>query len=366
MSTLIKSQVLTSNCIMKRYYVLRAVLALVLVLFCLSSVKAQLFYQDSHLFIGPKPTNWASSGNSPGVYLGPNWGIEFSENGLNFWRPFGSSNWGNYKLFIDQSGKIGIGRKPITHALEVNGRVWTTQGLLITSDERLKRNVVDINGMCLSKLAKLNGKFYEKQISSETDRRKNVMKMLSEGKISNEESQAALSSLSRVADGDSYKKEFGFMAQEVKDLFPELVEQDADGIYAVNYTGLIPILVEAIKELQAKIEALENKERVSFKIGEVTTANEKVNSISEVYLSQNIPNPVNGSARIDYILPEGTTRAFISFYSINGAEVKNVPLDVNVQSGSITVTSADFAPGLYVYKLIANGALLGARKLMSK
>ena len=64
---------------MKRYYVLRAVLALVLVLFCLSSVKAQLFYQDSHLFIGPKPTNWASSGNSPGVYLGPNWGIELFE-----------------------------------------------------------------------------------------------------------------------------------------------------------------------------------------------------------------------------------------------------------------------------------------------
>jgi len=235
---------------MKRFYVLRVVLALVLVLFCLSSVKVQLFYQDSRLFIGPKPTNWASSGNSPGVYLGPNWEIEFSENGLNFWRPFGSSNWGNYKLFIDQSGKIGIGRKPITHALEVNGRVWTTQGLLITSDERLKRNVVDINGMCLSKLAKLNGKFYEKQISSETDRRKNVMKMLSEGKISNEESQAALSSLSRVADGDSYKKEFGFMSQEIKELFPELVEQDADGIYAVNYTGFIPILVEAIKELE--------------------------------------------------------------------------------------------------------------------
>ena len=41
---------------------------------------------------------------------------------------------------------MGIGRKPTTYALEVNGRVWTTQGLLITSDERLKRNVVDING----------------------------------------------------------------------------------------------------------------------------------------------------------------------------------------------------------------------------
>ena len=351
---------------MKRCYVLRAVLALVLVLFCLSSVKAQLFYQDSHLFIGPKPTNWASSGNSPGVYLGPNWGIEFSENGLNFWRPFGSSNWGNYKLFIDQSGKIGIGRKPITHALEVNGRVWTTQGLLITSDERLKRNVVDINGMCLSKLAKLNGKFYEKQISSETDRRKNVMKMLSEGKISNEESQAALSSLSRVADGDSYKKEFGFMSQEIKELFPELVEQDADGIYAVNYTGFIPILVEAIKELQVKIKALENNGQVSLRSGEKSVSSYGDNIVGEEYLSQNAPNPIENSSKINYSLPEGTTSAAISFYSINGAEVKNVLLDVNVRSGSITVTSADFATGLYVYKLIANSVLLGFKKFISK
>lgn len=220
--------------------------------------------------------------------------------------------------------------------------------------------------MCLSKLAKLNGKFYEKQISSETDRRKNVMKMLSEGKISNEESQAALSSLSRVADGDSYKKEFGFMAQEVKDLFPELVEQDADGIYAVNYTGLIPILVEAIKELQVKIKALENNGQVSLRSGEKSVSSYGDNIVGEEYLSQNAPNPIENSSKINYSLPEGTTSAAISFYSINGAEVKNVPLDVNVRSGSITVTSADFAPGLYVYKLIANGVLLGFKKLISK
>ena len=74
---------------MKRCYVLRAVLALVLVLFCLSSVKAQLFYQDSHLFIGPKPTNWASNiqgvlikqqkGNryKSTISLGVNWDICF-------------------------------------------------------------------------------------------------------------------------------------------------------------------------------------------------------------------------------------------------------------------------------------------------
>ena len=151
----------------------------------------------------------------------------------------------------------------------------------------------------------------------------------------------------------------------MKELFPELVEQDAEGIYAVNYTGLIPVLVEAIKELQARVETLENQGQISFKSGEATTTNEKILDTEE-YLSQNVPNPVNGNARIDYTLPEGTTSAAITFYSINGTQVKNIPLDVHGRKGSITVSSADFASGLHIYKLIANGVVVGTKKLVNK
>ena len=350
---------------MKKIFTLRTTLVVVLAMCWMPSLKAQLFYQDSHLFIGQKPNNWNGVGSAPGVYIGPSWSMEFSEGGLNIWRPYGSPNWGNYKLFIDQAGKIGIGRKPTTYALEVNGRVWTTQGLLITSDERLKRNILNINSTYLSKLKRLQGKFYEKQIVSEADRRKEVATMIAQGKISKEDAQSALAAPFNQSGSNAYKKEFGFIAQEVKELFPELVEQDAEGIYAVNYTGLIPVLVEAIKELQAKVEALENQGQISFKSGEVTTANNK-SLDTEEYLSQNVPNPVNGNARIDYTLPEGTTSAAIAFYSINGAQVKNIPLDVHDRKGSITVSSADFASGLHIYKLIANGVVVGTKKLVNK
>lgn len=350
---------------MKKIFTLRTTLVVVLAMCWMPSLKAQLFYQDSHLFIGQKPNNWNGVGSAPGVYIGPSWSMEFSEGGLNIWRPYGSPNWGNYKLFIDQAGKIGIGRKPTTYALEVNGRVWTTQGLLITSDERLKRNILNINSTYLSKLKRLQGKFYEKQIVSEADRRKEVATMIAQGKISKEDAQSALAAPFNQSGSNAYKKEFGFIAQEVKELFPELVEQDAEGIYAVNYTGLIPVLVEAIKELQAKVEALESQGRISFKSGEVTTANNK-SLDTEEYLSQNVPNPVNGNARIDYTLPEGTTSAAITFYSINGTQVKNIPLDVHGRKGSITVSSADFASGLHIYKLIANGVVVGTKKLVNK
>lgn len=57
---------------------------------------------------------------------------------------------------------------------------------------------------------------------------------------------------------DSYKnneQQIGLLAQEVQCLFPQLVHTDNKGMLSVNYTGLIPVIVEAIKELNDKLEA---------------------------------------------------------------------------------------------------------------
>ena len=53
--------------------------------------------------------------------------------------------------------------------------------------------------------------------------------------------------------------QIGFIAQDIRELFPELVHEDEDGFLAVNYTGLIPVLVEGVKEQQATISDLNNK-----------------------------------------------------------------------------------------------------------
>jgi hypothetical protein len=53
----------------------------------------------------------------------------------------------------------------------------------------------------------------------------------------------------------------GVLAQDVEAVFPELVVTMADGWKRVNYTGLIGVLVEAVKELKAKNEALEARVR---------------------------------------------------------------------------------------------------------
>lgn len=52
-------------------------------------------------------------------------------------------------------------------------------------------------------------------------------------------------------------KQLGFIAQEMQEVFPELVSEDKEGYLSVNYTGLIPVLTEAVKDLNNKNEALE-------------------------------------------------------------------------------------------------------------
>jgi len=56
----------------------------------------------------------------------------------------------------------------------------------------------------------------------------------------------------------------GLIAQEVEALFPELVKTDEKGFKSLNYTGLIPHLIESVKQLadrNAKLEA----ENAAFK-----------------------------------------------------------------------------------------------------
>ncbi|WP_339815464.1 tail fiber domain-containing protein, partial [uncultured Imperialibacter sp.] len=57
------------------------------------------------------------------------------------------------------------------------------------------------------------------------------------------------------ADADT-EIHFGVIAQEIEKLFPHMVKEDSRGYKSVNYTELIPVLIEAIKEQQKLIEKL--------------------------------------------------------------------------------------------------------------
>lgn len=53
------------------------------------------------------------------------------------------------------------------------------------------------------------------------------------------------------------KIDFGVIAQELLDVLPDAVIQREDGYYAVNYNGIIALLIQAIKELKTQISKIQ-------------------------------------------------------------------------------------------------------------
>lgn len=52
-------------------------------------------------------------------------------------------------------------------------------------------------------------------------------------------------------------KEIGLLAQEVEQVLPNIVLTDPDGNKLINYTSLIAVLIDAVKDLNEKVAALE-------------------------------------------------------------------------------------------------------------
>jgi hypothetical protein len=51
----------------------------------------------------------------------------------------------------------------------------------------------------------------------------------------------------------------GVIAQEVEAVIPEVVATDDEGMKSVDYQAMVGLLIEAVKELQAKVDAHEAK-----------------------------------------------------------------------------------------------------------
>jgi hypothetical protein len=63
----------------------------------------------------------------------------------------------------------------------------------------------------------------------------------------------------KFKDDVNAKEHYGFIAQEVENLYPELVKNSEMGYKTVNYIELIPILVSKIQDLNKEIQELKEK-----------------------------------------------------------------------------------------------------------
>lgn len=150
----------------------------------------------------------------------------------------------------------------------------------------------------------------------------------------------------------------------VKQSFPALIIEDAQGNEYVNYTQLVPILVQAIKELKTELDDL--KEAVA------SSGTRKVNAATNIAtntldegrgsISQNTPNPFTGQSTVRVSVPDDASDAYVDILTLNGASVKRIPVSNGLSE--VSLSSFEFAPGTYLYTLVVNGKVSETRRMV--
>ncbi len=138
--------------------------------------------------------------------------------------------------------------------ISARGTLSSANGTVQMSDRRLKKDIAELDG-ALNNTLQMRGVSY---------------KWKDENK--------------------SQRNQIGVIAQEVEEIYPEFVHTDDAGMKAVNYSQMVAVLIESIKELNAKITALENENtslKASLKTAEansesIEVLNKQLNTLQQL------------------------------------------------------------------------------------
>jgi hypothetical protein len=183
-------------------------------------------------------------------------------------------------------------------------------GWNLLSDSTLKENVAPINN-ALQKVLQLQGVTY------------NYKK-------------------DRVTSGAT-PQQMGLLAQAVQRVVPEVVSTTDKGLKTVAYGNLVGLLIEALKQEDKKVNAL-NKEIDSINKSEAFVEPAKYNEAIEV----NVPLQCNAASML--------------LFDLTGALKKTIPLEKGKQN--ISLTADNIPAGIYYYSLVIDGQISGMRKIV--
>ena len=275
----------------------------------------------------------------------------------------------NDALCISTSGEVSIGTT-VENGFKFNvfGTTYCSSGSWSGSDLRFKKNVQPIQN-ALEKVMKLNGKSYEFKVEEFPEFHFNET------------------------------TNYGFVAQELLEVLPEAVKLDSSEHYSVNYDMIIPVLAEAIKEQNKRIDSLMTQTLKQDSINQVLQAlisnccitniqglrinnDDELNGTGNLYgttgindsnlgiksntvpiLYQNNPNPFNNQTNINYFIPSTAQSASIMLFDLQGKLVKTLPV-ANFNHGSITINGYELNAGMFVYSLIVDGKIVDTKNMI--
>jgi hypothetical protein len=157
------------------------------------------------------------------------------------------------------------------------------------------------------------------------------------------------------------KMHYGLIAQEVKEIYPDLVYSNTEGTLAINYTELIPLLIESVKELKAEIDELKADQEA---IGSFRSAAGLENpALAQCKLYQNAPNPFSQATQIKVAVANGITKAYLAIYDLQGKQLKQISIAQKGES-TVEISGSEFPAGIYLYALIADGQEVDTKRMI--
>ncbi len=190
--------------------------------------------------------------------------------------------------------------------------------------------------------------------------------------------------------------QYGVKAHELQALLPSLVksfnnvpEVDSSGnpidssltFKAVDYTGLVPLLIKGYQQQSNKIDTLNARiDSLITVVGNCCNANTKgvnttepgmsieLKNTNAIILNQNEPNPFAENTTITWNIPEQELKgvplnAMLVFYDNNGSVLKTVKIN-ETGDGSLLVYGNKLMSGIYTYSLVVNGKTISTKKMV--
>lgn len=169
------------------------------------------------------------------------------------------------------------------------------------------------------------------------------------------------------------KNSLGFIAQDVQQVIPELVNEiPGTDLQGINTIDLIPVLVKAIQEQQAQIDNLkkitniQEMDIVSIKehLGLVEEESTKKSApLDNPLLYQNNPNPFNKETTIQAYVPSIIKEASLVIYDLDGVALLSENI-VDRGDISIVIPGTEFSEGIYIYSLLIDGRIVDSKRIV--
>ena len=254
----------------------------------------------------------------------------------------------------------------------------TASSVVTTSDYRLKSNIRPLSSSdgCLSRLMNMNVvEFYNVQREFRTGETEESLKTFKRqhAELHGSDLTDDLETLSNDKDVTKVNwyeenspiiknKHYGLIAQELQEIYPDLVVESQDGYLAVNYLEIIPLLIRSVQELKAELDATKSGDAPIMK---AQACNTDVTNIDAVVttLYQNTPNPFTESTLIQCDVAETVVNADLYIYDMNGKQIATYPITERGAT-SITIEGRSLEAGMYLYALIADGQVIDTKRMI--